>query len=205
MSYITDAMREYAKKRAKDASSISESDARKLLTDYAHAIQSFNKLADKVAEKLGNPFFNIQGGEEVAYFADDIDFKSDDDIDKWIDELIQMAKDESYRFTTDSKKKNFKFPEVKADDWLTLGPGQDASAFVTFDKKDEPYIKSILQQYGSMIAHVEGDVYLALDGPNDKITSTDGINRLIKENVLRKIPDALGKKYVKKFIELYGE
>lgn len=102
-------------------------------------------------------------------------------------------------------KKHFSFPEVEEDDWLILGPGQNASAFVTFSKEDEQHVKDVLQKYGSMIAHVEGDVYLALDGPNNKIESSDGVYQLLDEKILRPIPKELGEKYVNKFIELYGE
>lgn len=84
--------------KIKDAALISEDKARRLLFDYAYAVQNYNRLADDVAERLGNPFFKIQGGEEVAYFANDDDFKSDAEIEKWVDDLIDKAKDEGYIF-----------------------------------------------------------------------------------------------------------
>lgn len=125
--------------------------------------------------------------------------KDDDHID--IDQrIIDLEKS---RILEDIKY--VKFPEVEADDWLTLGPGQDASAFVTFSKDDEQYIKYILQKYDSMIAHVKDNVYLILDGPNDKIESSEGAYQLIKENVLHIVPTNVGEKYVAKLTELYGE
>lgn len=119
--------------------------------------------------------------------------KDEFDIDKRIIEL------EKQRILEEIN--NIKFPEVKEEGWPAMGPAEHVDQFVTFSKNDEQYIKYILHLYGSMIMHVEDDVYLMLDGPNTGIESADGTELLVKENVLHRIPKTLAKKYLNQLIE----